>query len=109
MRKKKILKISYYNGSNSSEDRGFLTSSMDRLKIFYQNIRSMRNQVLDLQIAISDHKLNMLCLLEYWLNKDEIGFLNVGIKMSHYSRNGKREVVLLFIVSENCVMYKSQK
>lgn len=54
-------------------------------RIFYSNIRSLRNKINDIEILVNNYKADIIVLTETWINETEKPFYNFTNYISIYS------------------------
>lgn len=54
-------------------------------RIFYQNIRSLKNKIAEIEVIINNYKANLVILSETWINDNQKGFYNINNYNSIYS------------------------
>ena len=67
-----------FNLSNSSKGKS-------EFRIFYQNIRSLKNKIAEIEILTNNYKADLLILTETWITEQEKLFYNINNYNSFYS------------------------
>lgn len=55
---------------------------LQEIKIYYQNVRSVKNKVDDLKELLIDKQYDIICLVETWLTPDTLGTLSLANQLN---------------------------
>ncbi|KAG5866924.1 hypothetical protein JTB14_022485 [Gonioctena quinquepunctata] len=61
-----------FNGAPNSKEK-----NSNELNTFFINIRSLRNELEELELFIDNEKLDIICLCEHWLHQDIIKYYGI--------------------------------
>lgn len=66
-------------------DASNLVKDINEFRLFYNNIRSLKNKIEEIEILINNYKVDLAILTETWINKREKRFYNMNNYNSIYS------------------------